>query len=202
MTGPREENEPTTPDDAGRATLAEPGFSSAPVREAVGIFDGDADLLAAIDELLMSGFARCELSLLGTGGTATAGRSAEALADDPAAPRTDHFCVEALGNAEGSLIGGLAIVPAFGAAWAGAAAGAGALAVGGFVVVGGGVGALLGAALAALLARHHSGHLAAQVEDGGLLLWVRTRSPELEQRALDILARHAAHHVHAHELPH
>lgn len=202
MTKPRDQHEPTTPNDAEQATPADPGFSSGPVREAVGIFDGNADLLAAIDELLMSGFARCELSLLGTDEAAMVRRTAEALADDPAAPRTDHFCVEALGNAEGSLISGLAIVPAFGAAWAGAAAGAGALAVGGFVVVSGGVGALVGVALAALLARHHSGHLAAQVEDGGLLLWVRTRSPELEWRALDILARHAAHHVHAHELPH
>lgn len=198
MTGSRNELEQNTPDDAGRATLTEPGFSSGPVREAVGIFDGNADLLAAIDEPLLSGFARCELNLLGTDEAATAGRSVEALAGDPAAPRTDHFCVEALGDAEGSLISGLAIVPAFGAAWAGA----GALAVGGFVVVGGGGGALVGVALAALLARHHSGPLAAQVEDGGLLPWVRTRSPELEQRALGIVARPAAHHVHAHELPH
>lgn len=124
-----------------------------------------------------------------------AGRSAEALADDPAAPRTDHFCVEALGNAKGFLIGGLAIVPAFAAAWAGA----GALAVGGFVVIGGG-GAVVDVALAVLLARDHRRHLAARVEDGGLLLWLRTRSPELKRRALGILARPAAHH--AHELPH
>ena len=95
------------------------GFKT-PVREAVGIFARQQDLQAAIDDLLTSGFARCELSLRGTETEATAGRTPEALADDPAAPRTDHFCTEALGDAEGSLIGGFAVLPALGAAWAGA----------------------------------------------------------------------------------
>ena len=57
-----------------------------------------------------------------------------------------------------------------------------------------------GAALAALLARHHAANLTGQLAVGGLLLWVRTRLQELEQRALDILARHAGMHVHSHSL--
>ncbi len=179
---------------------AEPDGFVTPVREAVSIFRREQDLQDAIDDLLTHGFARCKLSLCGAEDDTTAGRAPEALADDPATPRTDHFCTEALGNAEGSLIGGFAILPAFGAAWAAGAAGAGMLAIGGLTVVSGGAGAVVGAALAALLARHHAANLTGQLAEGGLLLWVRTRSPELEQRALGILARHAGTHVHSHSL--
>lgn len=185
-------------------TPAGPRGFVTPVREAVGIFRSEQELQDAIDDLLTHGFARCELSLRGAGDAtmdaAAASRPPEALADDPAAPRTDHFCTEALGNAEGSLIGGFAILPAFGAAWAAGAAGAGMLAIGGLTVISGGAGAVVGAALAALLARHHAANLTDQLAEGGLLLWVRTRSPELEQRALGILARHAGTHVHSHAI--
>lgn len=61
----------------------------------------------------------------------------------------------------------------------------------------GGAGAVVGAALAAMLARHHAA-LASQVTKGRLLMWVRTRSPELEAWALRILSTHAATHVHSH----
>jgi hypothetical protein len=152
-----------------------------PVREAVGIFHSEQELQDAIDDLLTHGFARCELSLRGAGEATAAGRTPEAL-----------------GNAEGSLIGGFAILPAFGAAWAAGATGAGMLAIGGLTVVSGGAGAAVGAALAALLARHHAANLTGQLAEGGLLLWVRTRSPELEQRALGILACHAGTLVHSH----
>lgn len=170
------------------------------VREAVGIFRNQADLQAAIDGLTTSGFGRCELSLLGSTDASADHRLPEDLADDPATPRTDYFCTESLGDAEGSLIGGFAVVPAMGGAWAAAAAGAGMAATAGLVVVTGGIGAMVGAALAALLARHHAKNIAGQVADGGLLLWVRTRSPELETRALDIMSKNAADHVHSHEI--
>ncbi len=108
---------------------------------------------------------------------------------------------EALGNAECSLVGGFAILPAFGGAWAAAAARATTLAATGVALGTGCVGAVLGAALAVLLARRRAAHQTGQTAEGGQLLWVRTRSPELERKALDILSRHAAHHVHAHDLP-
>jgi len=51
-----------------------------------------------------------------------------------------------------------------------------------------------------MLARHRAANLAGQVTKGGLLMWVRTRSPQLEARALRILSSHAASHVHSHSL--
>lgn len=170
------------------------------VREVVGLFNDHAALERAVDELLVSGFARCEVSLLAEAGDGQ-GHTAEQLADDPKAPRTDHFCTEALGNAEGGLIGGFAVIPALSAAGAATAAGATTLAVTGLTIASGGAGAILGAFLAVLLARRRLTHQALQTELGGQLLWVRTRSPELEHRAMDILAHHAAHHVHAHDMP-
>lgn len=179
-------------DDVSEATL---------MREAVGIFDDYEAVQAAVDDLLLSGFARCELSLAGPQTGPQASEAPEQLADDPQAQRTDHFCTEALGDAEGSLISGFAVVPALGTAWAGAAIGVGALATTGLAVATGGTGAVLGAALAFLMARRRRQGFDAQAEHGGLLLWVRTRSAELEQRAEEILTRHAAHHVHSHALP-
>ena len=43
----------------------EPDGFVTPVREAVGIFRCEQDLQDVIDDLLTSGFARCELSLRG-----------------------------------------------------------------------------------------------------------------------------------------
>lgn len=154
-----------------------------------------------MDALLLAGFARCELSLAAPQTGPQADEPASVLADDPAAQRTDHFCTEALGDAEGSLVSGFAVVPAMGTAWVGAAAGAGLLATVGLTVATAGTGALIGVALAALLARRRRLGFDEQVEHGGLLLWVRTPTPDLEEHALAILRRHAAHHVHAHDLP-
>src|SRR3546814_12798076 len=47
-------------------------------------------------------------------------------------------------------------------------------------------GGAVGAVLAKFIGDRHSQELQAQLDRGGLLLWVRTREPELETRAQDI----------------
>ena len=169
-------------------------------REVVGIFPDYASLEAAIDELELSGFARCELSLAARQDGAQAEESVIKLADDPHARRTDHFCTEALGGAAGALIGGFAVVPAMGTAMAVTGAGMGLAAAIGVVALTGGTGALIGAAAAYIVSRKwHAGHNQ-QAAKGGLLLWVGIRSAPEEDKALCILKRYAAHHVHSHEL--
>ncbi len=170
-------------------------------REVVGIFDTYEALEDAVDELLLAGFARCELSLLGKQAGPQADEPAAMLADDPAAQRTDHFCTEALGNAEGALVSGFAVVPAFGTAAAGAAAGGRVLAPAGRALATAGTGTLIGAARGARVPRRRQLGFDEQAGHGGLLLWVRTQTPALEAGALDTLRRHAGHHVHAHDLP-
>ena len=152
--------------------------SLASVCEVVGVFHNPEDLESAIDELLSSGFDRAELSLLASEdavATKLGGyyRPAGDLADDPAVPRAAFVSTAAIGDAEGALIGGLAYVGATFAIGAvvmsggalGAAVAAAALA--------GGAGGLIGSALAHWVGHHHAAYLHDQIENGGLLLWVR-----------------------------
>ena len=172
-----------------------------PVREVVGIFHDPDRLQAAIDELLSSGFDRAELSLL-AGEHAVEQRLGHRyrkvgeLADDPVIPRSAYVSTEAVGWAEGGLIGGLLYV--------GATLAAGAVVVSGgplamaiaAAAVTGGTGALIGSVLARWVGYNHAHHLQDQLEHGGLLLWVRTWNAEEEERAALILRNQAGESCH------
>lgn len=183
------------------ATVAQ----EAGIREAVGVFDDVESLEAAIDELESSGFDRAQLSLL-------AGQDAveeklghiydkvSELEDDPKVPRTAYVSTEAVGDAEGALVGALLYVGAVATAGAiVATGGALATAITGAVLTGG-AGALIGSSLAGLVGRQHGDYLQQQLDRGGLLLWVRVVDAAHEKRATSILARHSAHDVHVHTL--
>jgi hypothetical protein len=174
--------------------------------EVVGIFPRAEDLQNAIDELLSSGFDRADLSLLASE-TAVAEklgrhyRETGALADDPEVPRAAYVSTEAIGDAEGALVGGLVYVGATLAAGAVVASG-GTLALAiGATAVAGGAGGLIGSILARWIGDHHGHYLQDQIERGGLLLWVRTRDLDGEARAVRILNTHCGDDVHVHALP-
>jgi hypothetical protein len=176
------------------------------IREAVGIFQSAEALQGAIDDLLSSGFDRAELSLL-AGEHAVEQKlghlyqRADALAESPAVPRTAYVSTEAVGAAEGGLIGGLMYVGAtLGAGAVVASGGALAAAIAGAALLGG-TGALVGAILARWVGHRHADHLQQQMEGGGLLLWVRTWNAEDEERAVEILQRRAGRDVHVHAFP-
>jgi hypothetical protein len=176
------------------------------IPEAVGIFHRAEDLQSAIDELLSSGFHRSELSLLADASTVEkklghCQRNASALADAAAAPRSAYVSPEAIGDAQGGLIGGLVYVGAAVAAGVAVASGGTLPVVIAAVVLAGGTGGLLGSVLASWLGDHHARYIREQIERGGLLLWVRTRTSSDEARAVDILKRHSAGQVHVHRLP-
>ena len=176
------------------------------IPEAFGIFQRNEDLQGAIDELLSSGFHRSELGLLASetavqeklGGQL---KSVSALADDPAVPRSDYVSPEAIGDAQGGLIGALVYVGAAAAAGAVVASGGTLAAIVTAVVLVGGTGGLLGSVMAKWLGDHHASYLQDQLDRGGLLLWVRTRHSADEERALEILRRHSGGEVHVHALP-
>jgi hypothetical protein len=175
------------------------------LREAVGVFLSADDLQAAIDELLSSGFHRAELSLLAgedsvneqLGGRFT---STRALEDDPGVPRSAYVSPEAIGDAQGGIVGALV--------YAGATFAVGAVVLSGGTIAAalvaatlvGGAGGILGALLATWLGDHHGRYLQTQIDHGGLLLWVRTRDSQAEERALNILRRHSSQDVHVHTL--
>lgn len=176
------------------------------VREAVGIFRRPEDLQDAIDELQSSGFHRAELSLLASEDVVEEKlghryKRVEALADDPAVPRAAYVSTEALGGAEGGLIGGLMYVGAVAAAGAVVVSG-GTLAAGiAAAALAGGGGGLIGSILAKWVGDQHAEYLQEQVERGGLLLWVRTRDSGHEALAVEILKKHSGDEVHVHSLP-
>jgi hypothetical protein len=175
------------------------------LREAVGVFTNEKNLQVAIDELLSSGFHRAELSLLAgedavnekLGGSFARSHT---LADDSAAPRTAYVSPEAIGDAQGGIVGGLA--------YAGATIAAGAVVISGGTILAavvaatlaGGASGVLGAILAKWIGDNHAHYLQAQIEHGGLLLWVRTRDAKAEERAAEILKRHSSQDVHVHTL--
>jgi hypothetical protein len=176
------------------------------IREAVGVFHDERSLQSAVDTLLISGFDRSCLSLLANQRTidSKVGHRFEKVADledDPAVPKRAYVGIDSRTEGEAAIVGGLFYVGAVAAAGVIVASGGtatAALIVG--AVVGGG-GGLIGVALVQSLEHRHANQLQAQLDRGGLLLWVRTPAPEDERRAVDILRAHGADDVHVHDLP-
>lgn len=176
------------------------------VREAVGVFKSAETLQAAIDDLLQSGFNRAELSLLASEHAVEEKlghryRKVSSFADDPHIPRAAYVSPEAIGGAEGGLIGVLMYVGAMAAAGAIVASGGTLTAVIVGAALSGGAGGLIGSLLAKWVGEDHAHHLQQQVDYGGLLLWVRTWTPSHEDRAISILKKHSGEQVHIHALP-
>lgn len=174
------------------------------LREAVGVFTSASDLQTTIDELRSSGFHRAELSLLASEDTmneklGSGFANSRAVEGAPRVPRTAYVSAEAIGDAQGGVVGGLA--------YAGATVAAGAVVISGGSIVAaivaatlaGGASGIVGALLAKWLSDSHAHYL--QIYNGGLLLWVRTRDAKAEERAADILRRHSSRDVHVHTLP-
>lgn len=176
------------------------------IREAVGVFHRPEDLQSAIDELLSSGFHRAELSLLASAHAVESKLArrydkVQDLQDDPRVPRAAYVSTEAIGDAQGGIIGALAYIGATVASGAIVASGGTLAAAIVAAVLTGGAGGLAGSILAKWLGDHHANLLQEQIAKGGLLLWVRTWTPADETRAMEILSRHAASHAHVHDLP-
>lgn len=173
-----------------------------PACEVVGIFHTPEDLESAVDELLNSGFDRAELSLLASEAAVAEKlggyfRPASDMADDPAVPRTAFVSTAAIGDAEGGLIGGLAYLGAVVAVGAVVMSGGAMAAAIAAAILAGGTGGLIGSALARWVGHHHADYLHNQIENGGLLLWVRAWNAADEGRAREIVAKHAADMVHS-----
>jgi hypothetical protein len=180
--------------------------SAATTREAVGVFHELRPFQDALDELTSSGFDRAALSLLASEATVEqklghAYHRVGELQGDAAVPRAAYADDHSIAEARTGAIGGLAYIGAVAAAGVVVASGGGlAAAIAGAALAGGG-GGLLGSIAARFIGEAHAEHLQAQLDKGGLLLWVATTDADEEQRALEILRRHGGEDVHIHELP-
>ena len=160
--------------------------------EAVGVFNRSEDFQDAIDELLSSGFHRAELSLLASERAVQEKlghryKKVNELQDDPRVPRTAYVSTEAIGGAEGGLIGALMYV--------GATAAAGVIVVSGGTLAGviaamalaGGAGGLIGTLLARWIGDHHARYLQEQMDTRGTTIvgaYSRCRKRKARQRDL------------------
>jgi len=176
------------------------------ILEVVGIFHTSADLQAAIDELLSAGFDRAELSLLASAASVEeklghAYQKVSDIVDDPEIPRAAYVSTEAIGDAQGGLIGGLFYVGALVAAGAVVVSDGSLAAAFAAAAASGGAGGYIGSLIGRLLGHHHANHLQAQIDKGGLLLWVHARDADHEARSIAILTTYCGDNVHVHERP-
>ena len=168
------------------------------------IFDGPDTLQEAIDELLTSGFDRAELGLLAseTAVQEKLGhkyRKVSELEDEADVPSSAYVSTEAVGDAEGAVVGGLMYIGA-GVLMGPAAFAGGTLAsIAGAAAVGGGIGGVIGSIFARLIGEQRASLIEERLDYGGLLLWVRVWDAEREKRAVEILSRHSGCDVHIHE---
>lgn len=179
---------------------------AAMVREAVGVFRDEQSLEGTVDELLVCGFDRADISLL-AGHEAVErelGHRYEKVAeleDDPRAPRLAYADIHSRNEGKASMVGALAYVGAIAASGMVVASGGTlALAIAAAAMAGGG-GGMIGAMLARHVESRHAKWLQQQLDEGGLLLWVRVTDEATERSAMDTLRKHSAEDVHVHELP-
>jgi hypothetical protein len=176
------------------------------VREVTGIFHSRRALEDTVDALLLSGFDRADIDRVASldeipkrlGGVYIA---PEELADVPQAPRAPFFSVDDISTVKAVVAGIVAPAVALGFAFAVVAWGMTSIwAIAGIALagaVGGGIGSLL---ITHYLGREHRDGLDTLMAARGLILWVRVRSPDREERALRILQENGAEAVRVHEI--
>ncbi len=174
-------------------------------REVVGVFHDSRSFQEAIDALLTAGFNHADISLLATSHAVDQKLSAEyskveAFERDPAVSTTAYISPESRVDGYAAIIGSLMYLGGAGTATAIVASGGAVAAALLGAALAMGAGGTVGAWLARLLEKRHADELAAQLAQGGLLLWVRAWDQAHEKHAIAILRRHAATHVHGHDI--
>ncbi len=175
------------------------------VREAVAVFATEQALQQAIDDLQTSGFNRSEISILASNPKDSRKlelifQDIRSLEDNEEVPRTAIYSPESRAEAEAAVIGIPIYIGAVGGMFAAVASGgtlalilAAAIAAG---VAGGGAGAFGAYAIA----HKHRKSIQQQLQNGGLLLWVRTADSDREQRAMEILKEAGGNDIHIHDI--
>lgn len=176
------------------------------VREAVAVFHDEPSLQNAVDELLVAGIDRSNLSLLASEHVVEdkLGHRYDKVAeleDDPDTPRIVYMGKDSRIEGESAAISGLAYIGAVGAAGAILATGGAILPAILGAAAAGGMGGVIGGILARYMGAHHADYLQKQLDHGGLLLWVSVHGADQERTVCKILKRGSADDVHVHDLP-
>ena len=175
------------------------------MREVTGVCHSRDALETAVGALLESGFDRADIDIM-AGADAIVDKlggiyaPAHELADVPEAPRRFFRAREdvtvPLAGAAGILTDIRATAAALGVVASRGALAAAVVAAAAGGAAAGGIGALIARALGQEEARE----LESQIALGGVVLWVRVRSPEEEQKTQQILSEQGAEAVRVHEI--
>jgi len=153
----------------------------------VSVFKCEIEAISAVEELERAGVDRAQIGVLTTTehGSAPGAFPASDVPYDPASAA----------EATGAWIGGLGYLGATSAAGVVILSGGGlglALAA---LVAAGSAGSFIGALVASGFHRRHAEFVNAEVEAGGLAIWVKPRTPEQAQVVKALFAAHTAVHV-------
>jgi hypothetical protein len=175
------------------------------VREVAGVFQSREALEAAVDELLLAGFDRTDISLMADPETVHRKlggiyKPAAELADDPRVPRRAYIARRELPIPMSGVAGLLFYIGATAAAFAVVASGGAAAAAAAAAAAGGAATGGFGLYLAKAIGDKEAKQIETQLAAGGIVLWVRVRSKEQEEQAERILRAHGGDAVHAHEI--
>lgn len=173
------------------------------VPEVVGVFDTHKDLQDAFYDLRTVGIHHSDISLLADAKVlqeklGKAYWHAAELEDDPRAPRAHFVSEEAIGELEGAIAGGFFFVGSFIAMTALLTPASTLAASIAAIAIGGSPAAVIGTLLARRVGQHHKDYYAGQIQQGGILLWVRVRDKEREKMAIEIMKGHSGRDVHVH----
>lgn len=192
-------------DVTGDASRSSAVIEQVRVREVAGVFRSLEALNAAVETLLADGFDRADIDVMGTIDAVRerlgdAYVAVEALPEVPSAPRRAFIAREEISGPLALVASLLAYIGAT-AALAGVVASGGGVAVAAAAAAAGGLGGGgIGALIARAIGRDQAKQLEAQLQSGGIVLWVRVRTPEREDRAQQILRGHGGEAVRVHEM--
>ncbi len=183
--------------------FADPSNVPGMFKEVVGLFSNTKDMQDAIRDLEGTAFPRQDISVMGSRAELDEVFGAKAVnpyyaMDNSDTPREAPARPEEKTIGSAALVGGATYVGAMAAAIT-----AGAVAFPAIItaaIIGGVSGASLGAILNKVLGDRATRHVQEQLEQGGLLLWVRTPDPIKESLAKQLMENRHATQVHVHEI--
>lgn len=167
-------------------------------REATAVFSDEQSLDHAVDALMQIGLTQEDMSVLAHSVHLSASRSAEQVADSNK-PAIDGFVTpDSRTEGKAALVGTPALLVGLGAALAISTAGVAMIPA--FVVTAGGavVGGGAGMILARIFGRKHAHYIQEQINNGGIVLWVRAEDKSQDQAILDILTNNGGKNAHIH----
>lgn len=181
-------------------------MAASSIREAVGVFDDPDSLQKAADALLQAGFTRAQLSVLGSHDAVVQklGRmykNVDEIENNPHVPTMGYASSSSVTEAKAAIVGIPAFVAAVAALGPTVAADLPLSTSISWTIGGAIIGALGGLVCAKALKARRTNYFRQQVDRGGILLWVRTETPEDEAKACDTLKQAAARDVHVHDRP-